>query len=51
MWGKIRKRKAEGFKMPVGKQQAMWVFDTVMYIQNEPLICAQLCGEIFGFRG
>lgn len=51
MQGEIRKGKAEGFKMPIGKQQEMWVFDIVMYIQNAQLICAQLCREILGFRG
>lgn len=51
MWGEIRKGKAEGFKKSIGKQKEMWIYDIVMYIQNAPLICAQLCREILGFRG
>lgn len=51
MWGEIRKGKAEGFKMSIGQQQEMWVFDDMMYIWNTQLICAQLWREILDFRG
>lgn len=50
MWGKVRKGKAEGFKRPIGKQQKMWGFDTMMYIQNTQWICAQLRREDLDFR-